>query len=44
VDYVGEGGHNLFFPEVRDWACLDPLREFVHGDQQVGIAPGRLSQ
>jgi hypothetical protein len=32
------------FLEVRDWACLDPLGEFVYGNQQVGIAPGRLSQ
>jgi hypothetical protein len=24
--------------------CLDPLGEFVHGDQQVGVAYGHLSQ
>jgi hypothetical protein len=34
----------LFCPEVCDWACLDPFGEFVHIDQQVGVAPGRLSQ
>jgi hypothetical protein len=44
VDDVCEEGHGLFCPEVRDWACLDPLGEFVHDDQQVGVAPGRISQ
>jgi hypothetical protein len=33
VDDVGEEGHGLLCPEVRDWACLNPLGEFVHGDQ-----------
>jgi hypothetical protein len=32
VDDVGEG-HGLLCPEVRDWACLDQLGEFVHDDQ-----------
>jgi hypothetical protein len=31
-------------PEVRDWARLDPLRELIHDDEQVSVAPGRLSQ
>jgi hypothetical protein len=44
VDDVPKEGHSLLCPEVRDWACLDPLCEFVHGDQQVGVAPGRLLQ
>jgi hypothetical protein len=44
VDDVGEEGHGLLCPEVCDWACLDPLGEFIHGDQQVGVALGRLSQ
>jgi hypothetical protein len=43
VDDIRKEGHGLFCPEVRDWMCLDPLGEFVHGDQQVGVAPGRLS-
>jgi hypothetical protein len=25
-------GHGLFCLEIRDWACLDPPGEFVHGD------------
>jgi hypothetical protein len=41
VDDVRKEGHGLFCPELRDWACLDPLGEFVHDDQQVGVAPGR---
>jgi hypothetical protein len=44
VDDVGEEGHGLLCPEVCDWACLDPFGEFVHGDQQVGVDPGCLSQ
>jgi hypothetical protein len=32
VDDVGEEGHGLLSPEVCDWACLDPLVEFVHDD------------
>jgi hypothetical protein len=44
VDDVSEEGHGLLYPEVCDWARLDPLGEFIHGDQQVGVAPGRLSQ
>jgi hypothetical protein len=33
VDDVRKEGYNMLCPEVRDWACLDPLEEFVHGDQ-----------
>jgi hypothetical protein len=34
VDDVRKG-HGLLCLEVRDWARLDPLGEFVHGDKQV---------
>jgi hypothetical protein len=44
VDDVCEEGHGLLCLDVCDWARLDPLGEFIHGDQQVGVAPGRLSQ
>jgi hypothetical protein len=44
VDDVHEEGHDLLCHKIRDWACLDPLGEFVHDNQQVGVAPGRLSQ
>jgi hypothetical protein len=43
VDDVGEEGHGLFCPEVCDWVCLDPFGEFVHDDQQVGVAPGHTT-
>jgi hypothetical protein len=33
VDDVCEKGHGLLCPEVCDWACLDPLGEFVHSNQ-----------
>jgi hypothetical protein len=42
VDDVGEEGHGLLYPEVHDWACLNPHGEFVHDDQQMGVAPGCL--
>jgi hypothetical protein len=38
VDDVCENGHGLLCPKICDWACLDPLGEFVHGNQQVGVA------
>jgi hypothetical protein len=44
VDDVREKGHDLLCPEICDWACLDPLSESVHGNQQVGVAPGHFSQ
>jgi hypothetical protein len=44
VDDVGEERYGLLCPEVCDWAHLDPFGELIYGDQQVGVAPGRLSQ
>jgi hypothetical protein len=44
VDDVGEERYSLLCPEVCDWAHLDPFGELVYGDQQVGVAPERLSQ
>jgi diadenosine tetraphosphatase ApaH/serine/threonine PP2A family protein phosphatase len=44
VDDVGEERHCLLHPEICDWVHLNPLGEFIDGDQQVGVAPGRLSQ
>jgi hypothetical protein len=44
VDDLGEECYGLLCPEIRDRAHLDPLGELVNGDQQVGVAPGRLSQ
>jgi hypothetical protein len=34
----------LLCPEVCDWAHLNPFRKLVYGDQQMSVAPGRLSQ
>jgi hypothetical protein len=31
-DDLRKVGHDLFCLEVRDWACLDPLGEFVCDD------------
>jgi hypothetical protein len=44
VDDVCEKGHGLLCSEICDWVCLDPLGEFVHDNQQVGVALGRFSQ
>jgi hypothetical protein len=44
VDDVNEERHDLLYPKVCDWTCLDPFRELIYGDQQVSVAPGRLSQ
>jgi hypothetical protein len=33
VDDVGEERHGLLCPEIRDRAHLDPLGEFVNGNQ-----------
>jgi hypothetical protein len=33
VDDVIEERHGLLRPEICDWAHLDPLGEFVDGDQ-----------
>jgi hypothetical protein len=40
VDNVGEKEHSLFGPDTGDRASLDPLGEFVDGDEQVGEATG----
>jgi hypothetical protein len=44
VDDVNEERYDLLCPEVCDWAHLDPFRKLVYGDQQVSVAPGRLTQ
>jgi hypothetical protein len=44
MDDVGEECHRLFGPDVVQGSDLDPLREFVDGDQQVRVAPGCLLQ
>jgi hypothetical protein len=44
VDDVCEKRHGLLCYEICDWACLNPFGELVHDNQQVGVAPGRLSQ
>jgi hypothetical protein len=41
---VGEECHDLLCLEISDWVHLDPLGELVDGNQQVGVAPGRLLQ
>jgi hypothetical protein len=33
VDDVDEEHHSLLRPEIRDWAHLNPLGEFINGDQ-----------
>jgi hypothetical protein len=33
VDDVGEERHGLLYPEIRDWAHLDPLGELVDGNR-----------
>jgi hypothetical protein len=40
VDDIGEKEHSLFGPNTGDGASLDPLGEFVNGDEQVGEAAG----
>jgi hypothetical protein len=44
MDDVGEEHHRLFGPDVVQGSDLDPLGEFVDGDQQVRVAPGCLLQ
>jgi hypothetical protein len=44
VDDVGEERYGLLCLEVCDWAHLDPFGDLIYGDQQVGVAPGCLSQ
>jgi hypothetical protein len=38
MDDVGEEKHSLFRPNTGDGAGLDPLGEFIDGDEQVGEA------
>jgi hypothetical protein len=38
VDNVGEKEHSLFEPDTGDRVGLDPLGEFVDGNEQVGEA------
>jgi hypothetical protein len=38
MDNVGEKEHSLLRPDAGDGAGLDPLGEFVDGDEQVGEA------
>jgi hypothetical protein len=38
MDDVGEEKHSLLRPDAGDGASLDPLGEFVDGDEQVGEA------
>jgi hypothetical protein len=38
MDNVGEEEHSLFGPDTGDRAGLDPLGEFVDGNEQVGEA------
>jgi hypothetical protein len=40
VDDVGEKEHSLLGPDAGDRAGLDPLGEFVDGNEQVGEAAG----
>jgi hypothetical protein len=44
MDDVSEERHCLFRPYIRNGAYFYPLGKFVDRDQQVGEAPGRLSQ
>jgi hypothetical protein len=44
MDDVGEERHRLFEPDAVLGSDLDPLGEFVDGDQQVRVAPGCLLQ
>jgi hypothetical protein len=44
MDDVGEERHRLLGPDAVQGSNLDPLGEFVDGDQQVRVAPGRLLQ
>jgi hypothetical protein len=42
VDDIREEQHHLLGLDFGDGASLDPLRELVHGDEQVRVAPGYL--
>jgi hypothetical protein len=41
MDDVGEEQHSLFGLDASDGSGLDPLGEFIDGDEQVGEAPDR---
>jgi hypothetical protein len=40
MDDVGEECHRLFGPDAVKGPDLDPLGEFIDGDQEVRVAPG----
>jgi hypothetical protein len=40
MDDAGEERHRLLRPDAIQRSDLDPLGEFVDGDQQVRVAPG----
>jgi hypothetical protein len=42
MDDVEEELHGLFRFDLRDWLGFYPLRELVHDDKQMRVAPGRL--
>jgi hypothetical protein len=42
VDDIHEEEHHLLGLDFGDGASLDPLRELVHSDKQVRVAPGCL--
>jgi hypothetical protein len=42
VDDIHEEQHHLLGLDFGDEVSLDPLRELVHGDEQVCVAPGCL--
>jgi hypothetical protein len=44
MDDVGEEWHRLFRPDAVQGPDLDPLGEFIDGDQEVRVAPGGLLQ
>jgi hypothetical protein len=44
MDDVGEECHRLFGPDAVQGLDLDPLGEFIDGDQEVRVAPGCLLQ
>jgi hypothetical protein len=44
MDDVGKKRHRLLGPDAGQGSDLDPLGEFVDGDQKVQEAPGCLLQ
>ena len=42
VDDVEEEGNGLCRLHGHDRPCLNPLRELVYGDKEMGVAPGCL--